>query len=178
MKEKYQMRSKTLIIIALLLVLLQIGICTWLYNYTPPLIIDSDTVVQVQFDTIETIKDTTITKFVPKTVVKIKTDTITKDTILNTERKTYIDTLCNEGDTIQLTTTISGCKASLDSISAKWSKHHITKTEYITVTKYIEKPKTFKDHFSLGVGMGYGYGLNNKQFEPFIGVSFNYNLDF
>ena len=173
MKERYQMRSKTLIIIALLLVLLQIGICTWLYNYTPPQMTSSDTVVQVQFDTVETIKDTTITKFVPKEIKIIKTDTITKDTIINTERKTYIDTLCNDKDSIILKSSITGINVKIDSLQAEWKKQKEIITQTNTVTKYIEKPRK---KIGFGVSAGYGIGLKSKEFEPFIGLGVSLNL--
>ena len=166
------MRSKTLIIIALLLVLLQIGICAWLYNYTPPLIERRDTITKIEFDTIETLRDIVITKFIPKVIKEIKRDTITKDTILSKEQKTYTDTLCQDGDSIQLTTTISGYEASLDSISAKWSKQHITKTEYITVANTIKK----KDKINVGLQLGYGIGLKDKEFQPFVGLGLQYNF--
>lgn len=176
MKERCQMRSKTLIIIALLLVLLQIGICTWLYNYTPPISEKIDTVTVS--DTIWKTDSFEVVKPIPKYIKVVKTDTITKDTVLQTENKTYTDTLCVQNDTAIVTSNIQGINAELLSTEVMLKKQEITKTNTITITKYVEKPRTFKDHFSLGVGMGYGYGLNNKQFEPFIGVSFNYNLGF
>lgn len=134
-----------------------------------------DTVFQTKVDTFW--KDTVITqtKFIPKKVEVIRTDTITKDTILTVEQKTYEDTLCNDKDSIILQSFISGINSNLDSTSVKWRKHKEIVTNTIEITKYIEKPRKL---FSIGVGVGYGYGLNNKQFEPFVGISLNYNFGF
>lgn len=166
------MNNKTFIITAIVLILIQIGICTWLYKNTPPVIERTDTITKIEFDTIETVRDTVITKFIPKVIKEIKRDTITKDTVLTKEQKTYTDTLCQDGDSIQLTTTISGYEASLDSISAKWSKQHITKTEYITVTNTIKK----RDKINVGLQLGYGIGLKDKEFQPFVGLGLQYNF--
>ena len=142
----------------------------------PPDIEKVDTVTVIEFDTITLLKDTTIYKPQPKIVEIIKRDTVTKDTVLTTEKKTYITECTNENDTAIITATITGVSATLDSLQVDWRKHTIvqTKTEYIT--KYITKPRKLKDHFKFNVGVGYGYGLNNKQFEPFVGVSFGYNF--
>jgi hypothetical protein len=133
-----------------------------------------DTVFTTKIDTLY--NDTIIekTKYVPKEVVKLRTDTITKDTILEFEQKIYEDTLCNDKDSIILKSFISGVSSKLDSTSVAWKKHTEIITNYVEITKYIEKQRKF----NFGVGVGYGYGLNNKQFEPFIGIMFSYNLGF
>lgn len=134
----------------------------------------SDTVFNTKVDTFW--KDTVIekTKYIPKKVEIIRTDTITKDTILKVEEKLYEDTICNDKDSIILQSFISGINSNLDSTSVVWKKHKEIITNYVEITKYIEKQRKF----NFGVGVGYGYGLNNKQFEPFIGIMFSYNLGF
>jgi len=113
-----------------------------------------------------------VIKPIPKYIKVVKTDTITKDTVLTKESKTYSNILCNEGDSIQLQTTISGYEASLDSVSAKWKKQNVTKTEYITVTNTIKEKKKI----NIGLQVGYGIGLKDKEFQPYIGLGLQYNF--
>lgn len=130
----------------------------------------ADTVFEKKVDTIW--KDTTITrtKYIPKKVEVIKTDTITNDTILNVEQKTYQDTLCNGKDSIILTSTISGINSNLDSTSVVWKKQKEIITQTITVTKYIEKPKTFWDRVHLQPQFTIGFDPINKNFGAVIGL--------
>lgn len=132
-----------------------------------------DTVTITTTDTIY--KDTVIqkNKYIPYEVIKLRTDTI-RDSILTYEQKIYQDTLVNDKDTLVQRMFISGVNVKLDSTKADWKKH----TEVITntVIKVVEKPKTWKDRFDIGIGVGYGIGLNNKEFEPFLGVNFSYKL--
>ena len=127
----------------------------------------SDTVVKVEFDTIETLKDTTITKFLPKYIEKLRVDTVRKDTVLITEQKTYFDTICQNRDSILLKTTISGVNASIDSLSVLLKKQEIIKTNTITITKYIEKPKKL---ITLRPQLGVGYGLLHNNIDMYVGV--------
>lgn len=180
MKENYQTKSNTLIFIAI--IMMAIAFFSLYFSKTPPNVNKTDTVYVS--DTIY--KDTTLTIFKEKPVVKevylTKVDTFYtsegKDTILKTESKLYQDTLCCKNDSIILKNYISGVNPTLDSIKADWRKQETIITNTVEITKYIEKKRTFLDRFSIGIGVGYGIGLNNKQFEPFIGVSFNYNLHF
>lgn len=119
-------------------------------------------------------RDTTIFKDkpIPKYIKVVKTDTVFKDTVITKESKTYEDTLCNEGDTIQLVTTISGYEASLDSVSAKWKKHKEIVTNTITITKMVKE----KSKINYGLQVGYGIGLKDKKFQPYIGLGLQYNF--
>lgn len=122
-----------------------------------------DTVFETRVDTFY--KDTIIekTKYVPKEVVKLRTDTITKDTILEFEQKIYEDTLCNDKDSIILKSFISGVSSKLDSTSVAWKKHTEIITNYVEITKYIEKPKTFWNRFHIQPQITSGYDLINHK---------------
>lgn len=96
---------------------------------------DSDTVVEFRYDTIvirDTVKETK-----PVIVKVLKTDTITKDTILTTLQKQYNDTLCNNSDSVVLKSFISGVDAKRDSMQVTWKKHE--KTKIITIDHYIDR---------------------------------------
>ena len=174
MNKNESMNNKTKWIIALLSVLF---IITFIVGYQYGEMRSeptgtTDTLTVVEFDTIEMVRDTTIYKQVPKIIEKLRVDTVKKDTVLVTERKEYINECTNENDTAIIKTTIVGVNASLDSLSVLWKKRNIIQTNTITVTNTIKDKKKI----NVGIGVGYGYGLNNKQFEPFIGISLNYNL--
>lgn len=130
-------------------------------------------------DTVWKLDSVEIIKPVPKYIEKIRIDTVydKNDNPIEiiTENKKYQDTITTcAGDTMAVTSYISGINATLDSLKVNLSKQEITKTEIIT--KYITPKKKFIDHFKIGVGVGYGLGLTNKNFEPFVGFSLNYNF--
>lgn len=132
-----------------------------------------DTVTIVEFDTITITKDTTITKFLPKIIEKLRVDTVKKDTVLITEQKTYIDTICQNQDSILLKTTISGINARIDSLQVSLKKQEIIKTNTITITKYIDKPKKL---ITIQPQAGFGYGLMNNNVDMYVGVGIGVNL--
>ena len=114
-----------------------------------------------------------IEKPIPKYIYKVKVDTVydKEDNPLEliTENKKYqLDTVC-VGDTLTVTSYISGINANLDSLRVKLSKQEIIKTEIIT--KYIERPKTLKDHFKVRPSITTGYDLVNKEFGVMGGIS-------
>lgn len=129
-------------------------------------------------------KDTTLyiikEKPVPKYIEIVKTDTFYKedgtDTILKTENKQYQDTFTCAKDSIIIQNFISGINSNLDSTKVDWKRQETIITNTVTIEKYIAKKKKFIDHFKIGVGVGYGLGLKNKDFEPFVGFSLNYNF--
>ena len=43
-----------------------------------------------------------------------------------------------------------------------------------TVYQTINKPK--KNHFTLGLSVGYGYGIKSKDIQPFVGITATYNI--
>ena len=127
-------------------------------------------------DTVQVVDTFKIYNPVPKYIEIVKTDTFYNekgDTIpLFTQTKTYRDTVkCAQNDTAIVTNTIQGINANLLSTEVELRKQEITNT--ITIEKIIkQKPKKW----GVGVGIGYGIGLKNKDFEPFLGVSINYNF--
>lgn len=146
----------------------------------PQNVIQTDTTYISKTDTLYNTDTFNIIK--PKTVyvTKTKTDTLFtkegKDTMLVSENKVYKDTICAQKDTAIVTSYIQGINAQLDSVTLKLNRREIIKTNTIEITKYVTKPKKFTDRFHIGLGVGYGYGLRNKEFEPFIGVSASIDL--
>jgi site-specific recombinase len=139
-------------------------------------VITSDTIVKIDTlwrDTI--VKDTVLQ---PKYIKVLKRDTVftsNGDTIeLVKEAKTYDKRLTINQDTADLKIYVSGIETSLDSLKMRLKTHETIKT--VEVIKLVEKPKTWKDRFDIGIGVGYGIGLNKKEFEPFLGVNFSYKL--
>lgn len=168
MKEKYQNKWIILILSALFVITFIVG-CQWGEMRSERQEI-RDTVTLVEFDTITITKDTTITKFIPKKVEVIRTDTITKDTILITEQKIYEDTLCNDKDSIILQSFITGINSSLDSTSVVWKKHTTVITNTVEITKYIDKPKTFLNRFHIQPQITSGYDLINHKWGIIGGI--------
>lgn len=169
------MKNNTLLIVALLLTIAAFFV---IYHFDTPTNIDKiDTIIQR--DTIRHVDTVEIIKPVPEIIKVIKIDTVFSekgDTIelIKTSKK-YKDTITTcAKDTMEVTSYISGYDATLDSLKVKLSKQEIIKT--VEITKYITPQKKFIDHFKIGIGIGYGIGLNSKNFEPFVGVSLNYNF--
>ena len=185
--KKYlkKMKNNTLIYIAIILSIF-IFIIYYFNNNIINYILDKninniDTIYTTKIDTIYSTDTFKIIKPIPKYIEKIKTDTVFDkkgDSIfLKTENKQYIDTLSTcAGDTMEVMSYISGINAVQDSLKVKLLKQGILKTETKTITKYITPKKKFLDHFKIGIGVGYGYGFSSKQFEPYAGISLNYNF--
>lgn len=160
----------TMIVICLLYFDVKYDIGEWLRK-TP----EVDTVYNERIDTL--LKDTTITKtqLVPKYIYKTKTDTFyTKnDSLVEliTENKVYQDTiLCGDKDTATYQIFISGIKSNVDSINLKLRKSEVIKTNTITITKYIEKKKTFWDRIHVQPQLTSGYDIINKKWGVTAGV--------
>ena len=64
---------------------------------------------------------------------------------------------------------ISGYEPNLDSI------YVFNKTVTNTITKTITKRK-YSPRINVGIQGGYGYGINSRQFEPYIGVGITWNI--
>lgn len=114
-----------------------------------------------------------VIKPIPKYIKVVKTDTITQDTVLETENKTYIDTLCVQNDTAIVTSNIQGINLELLSTEVKLKKQEITKTNTITITKYIEKPKKI---INIQPQITAGYDPINKNWGAVIGFGVGINL--
>lgn len=153
-----------------------LGIGYHLKNTMEPIeIIKIDTITNT--DTI--INTDTFTYFKEKPVpvyrTITKTDTLYTekgDTVLVTENKTYIDTVCAKKDTAIVTSYITGINAHQDSLRVEMRTTKETITNTIEVTKYIKQNK----RFNVGVQTGVGYGFTSKQIEPYIGFGIQINI--
>lgn len=175
------MKNNKLIYIAIILsifIFLIIYFKNNIYNY----IIDRSTsridTVLVS-DTIWKLDSVKIIKPITKYVEKVKIDTVYNDkgdTIqLITENKKYQNTITTcAGDTMEVTSYISGINAALDSLKVNLSKQEIIKTEIIT--KYITPKKKFLDRFHFGLQAGYGYGFKSKELTPYVGIGGSIDL--
>ena len=178
------MRNNTLIFISLFITLAILSIFYVNDNYN---IKDwfnntqkTDTVFSTKTDTLW--KDTTIIEkeFVPKTIVKIKTDTLFKangDTIqLITESKRFDKSIVSDKDTADVEIYTSGINTSLDSLKMRLKTHTDVITNTVEVTKYIQKKKTFWDRWHVGLQGGYGYTFKTKDLQPYVGVGISFDL--
>ena len=113
----------------------------------PKTVIERDTTIIVVNNPIE----------LEKTLIKY--DTITKDTILTLEQKTYGDS--------NYVAYISGYSPRLDSINIFYKDT----TRTITITNEVEKKQSWASkHLGWGITLGGGYGLVNQRFDLFVGV--------
>ena len=177
------MNSNTLIFISIAICFIILG---FFYldrsGYFDPMkeVIKTDTVFATKTDTLW--KDTTIIEkeFVPKTIVKIKTDTLFKangDTIqLITESKRFDKSIVSDKDTADVEIYTSGINTSLDSLKMRFKTHTDVITNTVEVTKYIQKKKTFWDRWHVGLQGGYGYTFKTKDLQPYVGVGISFDL--
>lgn len=140
---------------------------------------DSTVTTTVKHDTLW--KDTTITEtnFIPKYIKILKRDTVYKDgdTLeLTTESKRFDKTLTIDKDTADLQIYTSGIETSLDSLKMALKTHTDVITNTVTVTKYIEKPKTFWKRFHIQPQVTSGYDLINKQWGITAGIGVGIEL--
>ena len=140
---------------------------------TPPNVQKTDTV----FHTDTFYQDTVIYKEkikpVPKLVEVIKHDTITKDTVLTTERKYYQDTFYLAQDTATIGVTTIGINAEIDSISILLRTRRPTIVNTVEIIKYVDKKKKI---IQLQPQATFGYDPLNKQWGAVIGVGIGINL--
>ena len=140
----------------------------------------TDTVFSTKTDTLW--KDTTIIEkeFVPKTIVKIKTDTLFKangNTIqLITESKRFDKTILSGKDTADVQVYTSGINTSLDSLKMRLKTYNKVITNTVEITKYVEKKKTFWNRWHVGLQGGYGYTFKTKDLQPYVGVGISFDL--
>lgn len=169
-------QNNILPIVCFFLCLLLLGICLHIKNTMEPYeIIRTDTITNT--DTI--INTDTFTYFKEKPVpvyrTITKTDTLYTekgDTVLVTENKTYIDTVCAKKDTAIVTSYITGINAHQDSLRVEMRTTKETITNTIEVTKYIKDNR----RFNWGIQGGIGYGFTSKQIEPFLGIGIQINI--
>ena len=171
------MNNNVLIYVVLVILsLFVLGGMFWTTTRLPRVIERVDTIEKVEFKWKDTIVKDTV--FQPKYIKVLKRDTVVKengDTMeLVRTQETYQKSIVSDKDTANLTLYISGVETSLDSLKMRFKTH----TEYITntVIKTVEREKTFKDRFHIGLQLGYGIGLKDKEFQPFIGVGASFDF--
>lgn len=160
----------------LLTILLTISICLnfYLYFLRKPLLKEVKTEI-VKKDTIVTFKKDFDTVFVTQTKYNniYHYDTIhVKDKVTNVEKVYIQDTLKNYSfNEKDYDLNINAVK--LDNY--KLNIHAKDTVRYVqTVYETINKPK--KNHFTLGLSVGYGYGIKSKDIQPFVGITATYNI--
>lgn len=177
------MKNNTLIVIATIFTALLLGLIAYqdsIIERSKDIINHIDTTTSVKHDTIW--KDTTITetKFVPKYITKIKTDTLYKsngDTVqLVTESKRFDKRLTIDKDTADVQVYTSGINTSLDSLKMSLKTHKEIITKEVEITKYVKQPKTFKDRFHISPQVGVGYGFINKKVDVYAGIGLSFDL--
>lgn len=171
MSETYNKLIILLIVFCICATLIYFNERYWL----KPEVIKTDTIEKIEFKWNDTvIKDTV---FQSKYVKVLKRDTVyTKDSteiVLERTQNTYEKRYTTEKDTADLTLYVSGIETALDSLDLRLKTHTEVKT--VEVTKYIDRKKTFLDHFNVGLQAGYGYGFTSKQLQPYIGVGVTVN---
>lgn len=178
-----KLTNNTLLCVATILV----AICLVVMHYQNKTIQDfknlieqADTTVTIKRDTIWKYTTITETQFVPKYITKIKTDTLIKtngDTVqLITESKRFDKTLTIDKDTADLEIYTSGIETSLDSLKMALKTHTDVVTNTVTVTKYIEKPKTIWNRIHIQPQVTSGYDLINKQWGITAGIGVGIEL--
>ena len=146
----------------------------YLYFLREPLVKETKTEI-VKKDTVVTFKKDFDTVYVSKTKYKNRYhyDTIhIKDTITNNEKVYIYDTIHNYS--------FNEKDYDLDINAVKLDNYkldiHTKDTIKYTETVYqtIYRPK--KNYFTLGLSVGYGFGIKSKDIQPFVGITATYNI--
>ena len=149
-------------------------------QYFKNLIEQTDTSATIKRDTIWNSITITETKFVPKYIKELKRDTVyTKDgnTLeLARESKRFDKRLTIDKDTADIEIYTSGIETSLDSLKLALKTHTDVVTNTATITKYIEKPKTFWKRFHIQPQVTGGYDIINKQFGITAGIGVGFDI--
>ena len=134
---------------------------------------DSDTVVV--HDTVIIFKTDTMKIVKPKLILDtiIRRYTIKSDTVLTFEQKVYSDTICNDQDSVLLTSFISGISAQQDSLKAIWKKHEKVITNTVVVTNTVEPKRKLIEFHPQGT---FGYDPFNKRFGFVVGFGGSVNF--
>ena len=178
-----KLTNNTLLYVATILV----AVCLVVMHYQYKTIQDFKNIIE-QTDTSVTIKRDTIwrdtliteTQFVPKYIKELKRDTVyTKDgdTLeLARESKRFDKRLTIDKDTADIEIYTSGIETSLDSLKMALKTHTDVVTNTTTITKNIEKPKTFWKRFHIQPQVTGGYDIINKQFGITAGIGVGFDI--
>ena len=178
-----KLTNNTLLCVATILVAVCLVVMHYQYKTIQDfknLIEQTDTSVTIKRDTIW--RDTLITEtqFVPKYIKELKRDTVyTKDgnTLeLARESKHFDKRLTIDKDTADIEIYTSGIETSLDSLKMALKTHTDVVTNTTTITKYIEKPKTFWKRFHIQPQVTSGYDIINKQWGITAGIGVGFDI--
>ena len=160
----------------LLTILLTISICLnfYLYFLREPLVKEVKTEI-VKKDTISIFKKDFDTVFVCETKYK---DLYHYDTIHVNDKLTNIEKVYIQDSIKNYTFNEQDYDLSIDAVKLNNYKLNIHAKDTI---KYVETVNTVtykqkKNHFTLGLSVGYGYGIKSKDIQPFVGITATYNI--
>lgn len=162
---------KTFVITTLILLVVLLSVksmkCYQKARKQPKTVYLTDTIVNVEWDTVYLERYKTVKLPIADTTVKYITDTVTRVDSVEVEvpiSKYSVDTTFVTDSTVfNLYIRNSGFNVTLDTISYKFEY-----TPTLTKTNY------FKEHFKFGVGVSSGYGVFSKKPDIFLGVGFYY----
>lgn len=160
----------------LLTILLTISICLnfYLYFLREPLVKEVKTEI-VKKDTVLTFKKDFDTVYISQTKYN---DIYLHDTIHIKDKVTNIEKVYIQDSIKNYSFNEKEYDLSIDAVKLDSYKLdiHATDTVRYTETVYntIYKPK--KNLITIGLNVGYGFGIKSKQLEPFIGLGINFNL--
>ena len=153
----------------LLIILLTMSIMLNFYLFLrPPMIKETSTEV-IKRDTIINWNYSTDTIFADKIKYKNKIvyDTIVKDNTVYVKDSAVVHRDSTENYTIDIS-----------AVKLDWYKLDITHKDTVkyvqTVNNTIYKQR--KNHFTLGLSVGYGYCFKSKDVQPFVGITATYNI--
>ena len=146
------------------------------YFRQPKEVLKTDTITKVDTFWQDSIIYKDKIKLIPKKIVEVKHDTITKDTVLTTVQKYYQERFYLGKDTADVGVLASGINPSVDSIGIKLMTRRPTVVQTVEITKYVEKEKTVWDRFHFGVQGGIGYGITQKKCDIYIGFGGTFDL--
>ena len=166
---KETVKTFVIVVLVLLVVLLSIKTekCYQKSQEKPETVYLTDTIVNVDWDTLFIDHFETVKLPVVDTLVYYITDTVVRLDSIEVEvpiSKFQFDTTVFT-DTTQLNLSIrtSGYDVKLDSLSYSF-----------TYKPTHQKSNFFKDHFRFGLGAGLGYGCFTRKPDVFLGVGFYY----
>lgn len=161
-------------ILLLVFALLSFGGAFILYhNSKPQQIIKTDTVTNTRIDTFIDTFEVEKVKLVPKITEVIRYDTVTKDTILETERKYYQERFYLGKDTADVGVLTSGINTEIDSIGIKLRTFRTNTTNTVEITRYVEKKRSI---IHIQPQATFGYDPINKQWGAVVGIGIGVNI--
>lgn len=140
----------------------------YLYFLRQPMIKETTTEV-IKRDTIINWNYSTDTVFADKIKYKNKIvyDTIVKDNTVYVKDSAVVHRDSTENYTIDIS-----------AVKLDWYKLDITHKDTVTYVQTVNNTiyKQRKNHFTLGLSVGYGYCFKSKDVQPFVGITATYNI--